>query len=303
MPIRRVKKNTTEDKQHNIVIMDLSYFIFYRFFATKQWYQRAHPEDNFGEDYDWSNNDIFWEKYKKLFYSTIEQYKKELKPKMILFARDCSRKDIWRNAFYSEYKANRDYSNSKIGNIFQRCYAELLTSLLDNDTQTLFKMMYVPQLEADDIIYLSIKKINNQSEFSSNGKIYVISSDHDLLQILEEAPNLTLMDAKMKSYNSKSLYSSYHNVYKKAIMGDNSDNIKKSIPKTGEKTLLELLENTEMLLHKLKDKQCFKDFCLNKLLVDFKHIPIELQMHFATQWGKMDIDMNTDMNTYMNTAI
>ena len=41
------------------LIVDTSYAVFFRYFATKVWNNLAHPEDKFEEDYDWFQNEIF----------------------------------------------------------------------------------------------------------------------------------------------------------------------------------------------------------------------------------------------------
>lgn len=267
---------------NNYLIIDLSYYNFYRFFATKQWYTRANPDDKFEVDYDWSINELFWEKFKKMFIDNIKKYVKKLKInwKRVIFARDCSRKDIWRNVFYPDYKANREelYNKTQFqgGKVFKRCYSEIIPELIKEYRCV---ELQVPQCEADDVIYMSVNYVNNRKVKPSN--IYVVSSDHDLLQILDENPNVTLIDAKMNSYNDKSKGSYSDNVYMKAILGDSSDNIPQAFKKVGERTAKKLLNDMNMMLAKIRGmKTDFELLCRNKLLVDFKYIPIQFREYF-----------------------
>jgi len=262
-----------------ILIIDLSYFNFYRFFATKQWYTRANPNDNFEQSYDWSSNEQFWEKFKKMFLQTIDEYRKKIKPTKIIFAKDCPRASIWRVPFYPEYKANREVTYAKTefqgGKVFKRCYSEILPELLANPSK-LYSMVQLDHLEADDIIYLLTSKFSPISK-----QIYVISSDHDLLQMVEKFPNLDLIDAKMKSYREKALPKSIDNIYMKAILGDGSDNIPKSLDKVGEKIATKIVSDYSLLLEKFRtQKDAFHRFAINKCLVDFSHIPKEYLEQF-----------------------
>ena len=44
------------------LIIDTSYFNFYRFFATTNWYKCAHQDEIIEDGYEWVNNVEFWEK-------------------------------------------------------------------------------------------------------------------------------------------------------------------------------------------------------------------------------------------------
>ena len=91
-----------------VLLVDLSYYNFYRYYATIQWYKRAHPEDSFENGYDWSINVIFMEKFKKMFINNLNKLKKKYKSDKLIFAKDCPRKYIWRMELYSQYKGTRD---------------------------------------------------------------------------------------------------------------------------------------------------------------------------------------------------
>ena len=58
-----------------IILIDTSYTSFYRFFATLRWMSLAEPDDykKYKNDntYDWMQNKIFLEKYKKMYLESI----------------------------------------------------------------------------------------------------------------------------------------------------------------------------------------------------------------------------------------
>ena len=263
----------------NLLIIDTSYFNFYRFYATLQWYKNAYPEEDLSTTLDLSINQIFIQKFEKMFLSTLDKFKKKFKINKIIFARDCPRKEIWRTKFYPDYKIQRDeiYSsknNFQGGCIFKYAYKYIIPKLL-NESCTEIK---VSQLEADDIIYLTTQKIKEKYD-----NIYIISSDHDLLQVIDTSNNIFLYDAKLKCFNDKSYGSSDKNNFIKSIIGDSSDNIKQIIPKLGVKTALKIYDDKKLLLKKFKEHPgSLEKYCLNRILIDFKNIPDELKNYFNT---------------------
>ena len=115
-----------------------------------------------------------------------------------------------------------------------------------------------------------------------NVNIIIISSDHDLLQIIDGNPNIELYTANIKCYNAKSKGNSDLDCFTKAILGDTSDNIPKVIKRLGEKTALKLYNDKDLLLKKFRDNPgSFKQYCLNRLLVDFRYLPIELEEYYS----------------------
>lgn len=57
----------------NYILIDASYFIFYRVFALYIWWKNAKPEDVLENPY---NNEEFVEKFKETFKSKINEIKK-----------------------------------------------------------------------------------------------------------------------------------------------------------------------------------------------------------------------------------
>tara|TARA_B110000208_G_scaffold125013_1_gene152377 strand:- start:67 stop:900 length:834 start_codon:yes stop_codon:yes gene_type:complete len=266
------------------LIIDISYFNFYRYYALKTWYKNAYPDDNFEQGYDYSQNIIFMKKFEKMFHQHISKYKKKFKPNKTIFARDCKRQDIWRCAFFKGYKGTRDamYTKNKFmgGKVFKHSYDHIIPKLLSKDTI----QIKIPQLEADDIIYLSVKKILKKNP---DAHINIISSDHDLLQILDNNVNIDIHTANLKSYKNKSKGSADKNNFYKALLGDSSDNIPKAFASikgkrgVGIKSIEKLYNDTNILLEYFDLYEgSFKQYSLNRLLVDFKYIPYEFLKYF-----------------------
>ena len=258
----------------NYLIIDLSYYNFYRFYATKNWYSFAFRDEEYEPGYDWSENIIFMEKFTKMFLENIKKYQKKFNIDTVYFAKDCKRKDIWRVSHYNGYKGTREetYTKKKFmgGKVFQKCYENIIPSMLNDNV----KEIKINNLEADDIIYLLTNKI---LEKNNDVNIYIISSDHDLLQIIDGRDNIHLYTANLKCYNCKSKGSADLDRFCKAMLGDPSDNIPKVFKRMGEKTAIKLYNNPNLLEKKFNDNpETKKQYDLNRLLIDFSYIPQQL---------------------------
>jgi 5'-3' exonuclease len=264
------------------LLVDTSYSIFYRYYATHRWYNFAHPEDKFEEDYEWFENEIFKNMFEKKFFDSYSKIIKKWKiPKEnIIFLRDCPRKDIWRNQFYDKYKANRDDSHGSVtgkvfkgGPFFKYVYSNILPEL---EKKFNIKTFIHDCLEADDLIYLTK---NHLRELYPNKEIIVVTSDHDLLQLIDD--KTTLVTLQNKELNVKSLGSNQLDIEMKVLRGDPSDNIPGCFKKCGPKTVMKLFNDKSLLLEKFKKEPGSLDiYTRNKILVDLSNIPKHFQDSF-----------------------
>ena len=208
---------------------------------------------------------MFNKKYFDSFSSFIKTH--SIQKDHILFIKDCPRKNIWRNKYYNNYKSTR-ISNNSIGNFFKNTY-----KLINEES---YKLIEFDLLEADDCIYLTKQHIRQKHP---NSKIIVITSDEDLLQIIDE--NTLLYDLKKKCLNSKSTGDRKLDLEIKIICGDKSDNIKPCFTRSGAKTAVKLYNNKELLLDKFKQfPESFNTYSLNKILIDLDNIPEDLVKAF-----------------------
>jgi len=250
----------------SFILIDGSYFIFYRYFALMNWWKHAKREDA-----PILENNNFLDKFEKLFIEKIKEIKKKLKLKdaVVIAAKDCSRNHIWRNTLYPAYKATRVYDNQaeSVGscfkhvyhtNLFQTagCYPHLLTH---------------PGLEADDCIALFTKYI---SEKFTESTIYIIASDADYMQL--KTPRIHIVNLKYNSIvNNKTIFEDPNkSLFCKIVSGDKSDNIPPIVSKCGIKTAIKYYENPELFKQLLdSNPTAKKQYYLNKKLIDFNEIP------------------------------
>ena len=236
----------------NYLFIDLSYFIFYLYYAKKKYLQCQQLETT-----DLINNEYFMSLFNN-FDKKLDEIKKKLKLKddiEIIFAKDCKRNDIWRNELFPEYKKSRKVNN-EVGEFFIHTYKNIIHK---------YNYISVDKCEADDIIGVLTK------ELYKDNKIYIITGDMDYLQLLYNE-NIQIYDLKYKSFREKSI-GYKDDLLKKIILGDTSDNIPSIHKKLGPKTVEKYLNNRELLDDKLKDPLISQQFILNKKLIDMDLIP------------------------------
>jgi 5'-3' exonuclease len=261
----------------NFVFIDGSYFCFYRYYSLITWWKNAYPQekDVLNNPFE---NDKFVQKFRTTVQSTLQKIYDfvSLQSEDIVFVgKDCKREDIWRNQFYPLYKANRGSKEDNFmgGPFFKMIYEENLFT--DNGVH---HILTHPSLEADDCIALAVKQI---LEKYPDSKIYIFTSDKDYLQLACERIDIYNLAFKKITEQKSCTREATRDLFLKIMTGDPSDNIKSVFPKCGPKTALKYYENTELLEKKLNESETYKQaYELNRLLVDFRFIPIELQLEF-----------------------
>jgi 5'-3' exonuclease len=263
------------------IFVDGSYYCFYRFFALQQWWKNAYPDEPLDDPYA---NEKFVEKFKKTFVDNLEQMPKKLnihkdtiKP-ILIVGKDCKRQHIWRNKLFANYKANRangPEDGFMGGPFFKLAY----------DTQLFQKggakaIIKHPQLEADDCIALSVKYLTKEYP---ECRIYIITSDHDYLQL--NAPNVKLFTLTYKNIaeGKNATGNAKNDLLIKILMGDTSDNIPSVFPKCGIKTAQKCVEDENFFKKKMANNPTYyAQYELNEKLVSFDKIPNELVDEFMS---------------------
>ena len=105
-----------------ILLIDTSYWLYYRFFSLRNWYYRAYPEkysnndkNSFNADYNWFEDKVFMTKYKKLFIENIKKICKKFNTKMenVVFCIDCPHNEIWRKTYITKLNKIITSDNNK----------------------------------------------------------------------------------------------------------------------------------------------------------------------------------------------
>ena len=257
------------DETNYTILIDLSYFIFYRYYALVGWWKLAKEDEPLGNPIE---NEEFVEKFKKTFIDKINEIPKKLKIKNYTFLAgvDCPRKDIWRNTLTDTYKENRVYDDTFLGGPFFKIGKEVVKSLN-------IKMLYHEHLEADDCNAIITKNILNTTE---DMKVIIIANDMDYLQLA--CPRVQLINLKYKylTDNKKWSGNAEQDLFCKIVMGDKSDDIPSIFNKCGPKTALKYYNDKDAFEKQLKKENAYDAYEKNKKLVDFNKIPDNLVEEF-----------------------
>ena len=272
---------------NSLILVDASYTSFYRFFATLRWFSMNQP-DFFKEKksdvkYDWSENQIFIEKYEKMYLESIIKLvgKKEYKNSKVIFCLDSPKETIWRSKLVDDYKGDRFDMELKnnFKPTFKLTYDNFIPKLIKENEGKIFSIK-LDKLEADDLIALICKK--HQQE-KPETKIYLISGDKDFLQLGRE--NLIFLNYKAKKPIVLTNEEAKDALKNKILTGDCSDNICSIFPKDKKilslKNRKELMENDDKLKEYLDENpEVKKKYELNQKLINFDYIPKNLQDAF-----------------------
>lgn len=261
-----VNFDITVSSSNPIILIDNSYYIFNRYFATIRWFNNQHKED-FKIDHETIiNNKEFIIAFIKHFEADIKKiiHKFKTTRSNIIFCLDCSRSLIWRNEIYDKYKQTRikkDNFNSDIFDLFEEY-------LINNK----FKICKYDKLEADDIVYLLQKKLNNN-------KIIIITNDSDYLQMYSN--NVKIYNMQFKDLSLRINYNPSVELLLKIIVGDKSDNIPKIQNGIRKENALKIALMSEIERNEYLIKMNMLDnFNLNKKLIDLNEIPEIISENF-----------------------
>ena len=261
------------------LLVDLSYFVFYRYYALVNYIQlstKTAPDLS-----DVVNNKEFIDKYSEMFEKSLMGLLKthfnvkrnDFADVQVYLARDCSRCNIWRQRLFAEYKATRDLAKKKHhfdGRIFDFVYNVIVPKLIHK--YDFVHLCGNEEAEADDVIAVISKCLHKRAEQHT---VYVITNDHDYLQLLDHVSGIYNLQGK--SLQAKALEGcAQKSMLLKVLQGDPSDNIKGVLSKSKSLQLLkqhETMESVDAYFETKATKQQLKQYEFNKTLICFSNIP------------------------------
>lgn len=269
-----------------ILIIDLSYFVFYRFYASKAYVKISKQGDSITCDFD---DDAFKTMYTSGIVKSLEKLAKKFRPSVVYLSKDCMRNDIWRNDIYDNYKNRKNLSDFD-GRAFDIAIREVVPDIQRrfrrfkvNRTTELdipIEIVSCDKCEADDVSYVLCKKV-----FRDEKKI-VITGDHDYMQLIDE--NTDVMDLKLKSLKDKSLGSASEDLMFKILIGDKSDNIPQICSKKHALEIVRKHSYEEIVEMYESDAK----FTRNRTLVDMNEIPATLVAEIVESFERRRVESN-----------
>ena len=272
----KVKKtNLLDENIKPVILVDTSYTSFYRFFATIRWYSFSHPEEfakvKSDNKYDWLSNNIFMEKYEKMYLDSIIKLvkKKIFDNSYIIFCMDSPKEHLWRTQIQCDYKGDRADLSLKhnFKPVFDHTYTTLIPNFIKANS-SIYKLR-VEKMEADDLIAIIAMYLE---EKESNRPVYLVSGDEDFLQLGRN--NLIFINYKAKKPIILTKEQAKDALKEKIILGDTSDCIPSIFPKGKRIKKKEILESNEKLEKYLNENpDAKKQYETNIKMIDFKNIP------------------------------
>lgn len=256
----------------NYILIDGSYFVFYRFYALLNWWKLAKKDTPLDIPIE---NEEFVAKFRKTCISKITMLSDilSISNPIIIVAKDCKRENIWRMKMFPPYKATRKYDGFQGGPFFKLAYDSVFK---DAGVKYIFKH---PTLEADDCIAITAKHL----VLNPNNNITIITSDTDYIQLIQ--PRIQLFNLKLKPVQTEknSTMNPNKDLFIKIIKGDKSDNIPKLFNRCGKKKVDYYYENPGAFMDELEKQKITQNFERNKKLIDFRFIPQDLVDEFREE--------------------
>lgn len=204
-----------------LLLTDGNSMLFRAYYATA--YSGAHMTTKAGVP----TNAVFG------FVSMLQKAIDETSPDAVLIAFDAG-KHTFRHDLYQDYKGGRKPAPDDLVPQFQ-----MVRDCLDAAN---IKWVEMPDIEADDLI-------GSASKLSSDYQTYILTSDHDMLQLVDDTTYVYMMKkgiTEMDIMTPDKIREQYgiepiQIIDLKGLMGDASDNYP-GIPGIGEKTALKLLK-------------------------------------------------------------
>lgn len=270
-----------------ILLVDTSYLSFYRFFSTQIWYHKLHPEANFDENYDWTTNIEFMNRFTQNYLSSVDRFRSRYNIPFshVIFCRDCPREKIWRMNVYPNYKSNRKticrFMNRKfqVGPVFRNIYQTLIPQL---EARHGFHVMKVDEAEADDLVAVLTRKIQ---KIDPMRWIFILTNDHDYLQLA--SPRVEIWSLQNRLLNRGMKEGPKEELEHKIWIGDNSDTIPSCWENIPWDFIVKLCNEKEREANLnyifTKYPHMRSSYERNRALIDFNQIPKELQNNILYQ--------------------
>jgi 5'-3' exonuclease len=285
-----------------MILVDNSYAVYFNGFACWNWYSREIGTKGIPTDgsFDPMTDPEYKAMFKKKFLSRIHNVVQNdvifFDKSELVFCLDCSKKNIWRNDIFPEYKMLRRTKKKERkfswSGIFNYVNDILLPEYQEKYGCLVFQH---PSAEGDDIIATLTNYFYDENICR---ELIIIASDGDITQLSDKAKIITLK-GEIKSYSS--VMEKHTKKYKadlnfewtpelflihKSIMGDGGDEIPAIKSGIGPKRALDYINNIEQL-EKLfsENEDAKKKFEINTKLINFDYIPELIRNNVIEQYN------------------
>jgi 5'-3' exonuclease len=261
--------NFTLRSDLSCILIDASYYVFYRYFDTWKYYKNTYAPSELHTIPSFVNR-IYHE-----MDSDIAEMLRSWKSVVsnVIFCKDCSRRSIWRNEHSENYKSNRPKKTMFNPHMFS------IVSQYCKDRR--IQEMFLDKTEADDLIALTKRKLR---DIGFTSPIIILTNDNDYLQLLDDNTHAYNMNYENNNLRERSAGSAKIDLRMKILMGDRSDNIPAVKHHLGPKKAMKLAKLSEEELYQYLSKHgCRDNYERNAQLIDFNCIRYDIQqLYFNT---------------------
>ena len=251
-----------------VVVVDTSYVIFAKYYSTLSWYKMfmdASPDIS-----QLMNSPLFRNRYATAFTTGIARIcnAHSVPLDRVIFAKDCSKDNVWRRKIMPSYKGSRAKNQSFNRDVFQFTYTRVIPEWIEGHRGC---TIGVDCAEADDVIGVAHRTL--RAHPSKCGTIVIISNDNDCIQLSDPCTkivNLVMTDVSKR----RGALTPQQYLESRILSGDRSDNIPGILPRCGMKTAIRLV--TSGICSSLTDEQRAAKQ-VNDVLMNLRNTPMELQ--------------------------
>ena len=266
----------------HFLLLDGSYFVFFRYHAMGLWWKRARRE---GEPDDPLASPRYREAFVRNFGKKVGGLGKLVGhpakdgPLIGVLAEDCAPGTCWRRSVCSAYKGTRKQDP------LAHAHFELVRQERLFDHPFLRTRLSYPGLEGDDCIALMVEEIRRKEPLAN---VTIVSSDGDFKQLLGERVRMVDLKGKVTG-GEETPVDPERELFCKVVAGDPSDNIPAVMPRCGRKTAEAYYDDAAKWEAKLREcPEAAGVYARNLLLVDFRLIPRPLRDGFRRERLRLD---------------
>ena len=257
------------DASGPVLLVDWSYFVFWRFFATKKWY-----DSRLADVVDTTTlhgDPAFVSAFRKQMMDALQQVRARygIPRGNVVALLDSPRATLWRTEVLPTYKANRDARRAAApaGTLINPEFFGLSERALSDDRVSAVR---VDGLEADDLAYLFREALPTRS-------IVMFTDDNDWGQLGGERVRVVNAGGADVAERSGSLAS-------KIFSGDPGDNIPPVCKGCGKQTAKKLADSAELReAYFAKHPDAVAGHARNRLLIDLASVPEPYRRRFEAQ--------------------
>lgn len=247
-----------------IVVVDTSYVIFAKYYATLSWYKTFFdPTPDISQ---LLNSSVFKHKYATAFTAGIAKICNATGVSLgrVIFARDCSKDSVWRRKYMPSYKGSRTQNLTFNRDVFHYTYSSVIPEWTDYHGGC---SIGSEGAEADDVIAVSHGFLKRNPALC--GFTVIISNDNDCIQLCDA--NTRVINLFMNDIGKRrGELTPQQFLDSRILAGDRSDNIPGLLPRCGMKTAVRLVSTGG---HSAYAENHRSSWIRNDLLMNLQNVP------------------------------